>query len=66
MNDYYTKFEFEIQLLYTYYESNDNRIYTVSVRKINLSLKLMVIIKKDIYTRASYGAQNFVHECRRP
>ena len=50
MNDNYTKFEFEIQLLYTYYESNDNSIYTVSVGKINLCLKLVLIIKKDIYT----------------
>ena len=66
MNDNYTKFEFEIQLLYTYYESNDNSIYTVSVGKINLCLKLVLKIKKDIYSRASYGPQNFVHEYNSP
>ena len=34
MNDNYTKFEFEIQLLYTCHESNDDSVYTVSVGKI--------------------------------
>ena len=35
MNDNYVKFEFEIQLLHTYHESNGDSVYTISVGKIN-------------------------------
>ena len=34
MNDNYTKFEFEIQLLHAYHESNGDSVYTVNVYKI--------------------------------
>ena len=34
MNDNYVKFEFEIQILHTCHESNDDSVYTVSVGKI--------------------------------
>ena len=34
MNDNYAKFEFEIQFLYTYYESNGDSVYTISIYKI--------------------------------
>ena len=34
MNDNYVKFEFKIQLLHAYHESNGDSVYTVSVYKI--------------------------------
>ena len=34
MNDNYTKFGFEIQLLDICHESNDDNVYTISVYKI--------------------------------
>ena len=34
MNDNYAKFKFEIQLLHTCHESNDDSVYNVSVYKI--------------------------------
>ena len=34
MNNTYTKFEFEIQLLYTCHESNNDSVYTISIYKI--------------------------------
>ena len=40
MNDNYAKFEFEIQFLYTCYESKDDSVYIVSVNKIYSKLNI--------------------------